>query len=153
VPQADRDGDLAGDACDNCPWIWNGDQMDADADGAGDSCDCAPADQTARPPAEVTNMTAEKPVAGTMRLLWPAAEGADAHAVSRAMISLLSTNEFGQCVEASLTQNSFDDAQTPPPGDGFAYLVQGVNAVCGSGTLGPGFGDAERSNLDPQACP
>ena len=151
--QADRDGDLAGDACDNCAWLWNADQADDDADGAGDLCDCAPGDPTARPPTEVTGVTADKPVAGTLRLQWVAAEGADLHAVSRAMISQLTATELGECIEPALAQSWFDDAQTPPPGDGYAYLVQGVDTVCGGGTLGPGSGTAERDNQDPLACP
>ncbi len=151
--QADRDGDRAGDACDNCPWTWNGDQIDTDGDGSGDRCDCAPADPTARGSAEVVNVAAAMPLTGTLRLFWPAADGADAYAISRATISQLSANQLGSCVEANLTQISFDDAQIPPARDGFAYLVQGVDSVCGSGTLGPGSDAAERSNLDPQACP
>lgn len=35
----DRDGDLRGDACDNCPDVANPKQEDTDGDGVGDACD------------------------------------------------------------------------------------------------------------------
>ncbi len=38
----DRDGDLRGDACDNCPDEPNPDQKDTDGDGFGDACDNCP---------------------------------------------------------------------------------------------------------------
>jgi hypothetical protein len=42
--QADADGDLLGDACDNCPDDSNSDQADSDGDGFGNVCDNCPDD-------------------------------------------------------------------------------------------------------------
>jgi len=40
LPELPADG--AGDACDNCPFVVNGDQADGDGDGIGDACDLCP---------------------------------------------------------------------------------------------------------------
>ncbi len=38
----DNDSDTVTDGCDNCPNVWNGDQVDVDDDGFGDVCDNCP---------------------------------------------------------------------------------------------------------------
>ena len=45
-----------------------------------------------------------------------------------------------------------EDTETPAPGEGFAYLIQGYSTVCGVGTLGPGADGYERVNTDATAC-
>lgn len=75
--------------------------------------------------------------------------GADVYAVSRARIPKLSSSLLGRCLDSNLGQSWIDDPQTPPVGDGYAYLIQGVDTVCGGGTLGTGSGGAERNNLAP----
>ena len=70
------------------------------------------------------------------------------------LISLaVGADQFGPCLDSLLPGAIFEDASTPPSGDGFAYLIQGVDSVCGSGTLGSADGITERVNLDPSACP
>ncbi|RME01120.1 MAG: hypothetical protein D6812_08600, partial [Deltaproteobacteria bacterium] len=37
--QGNADGDDFGDTCDNCPEVFNNDQVDSDGDGIGSACD------------------------------------------------------------------------------------------------------------------
>lgn len=46
-PDTDTDGDGYLDAADNCPTVYNLDQMDSDGDGVGNACDPAPNDPSA----------------------------------------------------------------------------------------------------------
>ena len=39
MDQKDADKDGIGDVCDNCPLIWNDNQIDSDGDGSGNVCD------------------------------------------------------------------------------------------------------------------
>ena len=50
------------------------------------------------------------------------------------------------------TDNWYDDGEIPPAGDGFAYLIRGIDPVCGIGTPGAGKDGLERRNLDAGAC-
>jgi hypothetical protein len=40
----------------------------------------------------------------------------------------------------------------PATGECFIYLVQGVDEVCGAGSLGFGANGLERINENPEAC-
>ena len=52
------------------------------------------------------------------------------------------------CVVGGLAQPAYDDARpAASPGDGWYYLVRGINA-CGPGSAGPG-----RESLAALACP
>jgi hypothetical protein len=143
--------DARGNACDLCPFV-SDDGLDGDGDGAGDACDCAFADPAARPPAEVSGVVAGKPLPGAVRLAWPQAPAADAYSVTRSRVSQIDADSFGHCLVPMQTQDTIDDAEIPPTGDGFAYLIQGIDSTCGIGTLGAGPGGRERVNSDPDRC-
>jgi hypothetical protein len=148
---ADSDSDGTANGCDACPFV-NDDQLDTDGDGAGDACDCAPADPATRPSAAVLGVIAAKLVPDAVRLSWPQAAGADGYAVTRSLLSEVDADSFGDCLEPLQAAGTLDDAAIPPVGNAFVYLIQGVDATCGIGTLGPGAGGVERINTDPQAC-
>jgi hypothetical protein len=144
--------DLVGNACDTCPFLRDSDQADRDGDGSGDACDCAPDDPSTRPAAEVTRVTAGKSAPGVVQFVWPEAEAADAYTVTRSTLSEIRGGSFGACVVPTQTDTDHADAETPEPNDGFGYLIRGINATCGIGTLGAGEDGFERYNPDPGAC-
>jgi Tol biopolymer transport system component len=143
--------DAWGNVCDICPFVTD-DQSDTDGDGAGDACDCAPADPATRPSPEVLGVVAAKLFPGVVRLSWPPAPSADGYAVTRSLLSHIDANNFGVCLVPLQTQTTLNDTAIPQVGNAFVYLIQGIDATCGIGTLGAGHGGRERVNSDPQSC-
>ena len=137
--------DGVGNVCDNCPFLSNGGQLDTDGDGAGDDCDCAPRDPAVRPAAEVLGVAAHLSEPGVLRLTWQHAIAARAYAVTRGLLSEIATT-YGSCAVPSQTGTSHEDGEIPAPGDAFVYLIRGIAAVCGPGTLGAGAGGLERTD-------
>ena len=56
-------------------------------------------------------------------------------------------------LDAGTEQLQLTDGDLPAISDGYAYLVQGVNLICGPGALGQDSSGVERVNSDPGACP
>jgi hypothetical protein len=135
--------DGVGNVCDNCPFVSNVAQYDSDLDGAGDDCDCARHDPAIRPAAEVLGVAADQPRPGVVRLAWPEASAAQGYAVTRGILGEIATT-YGACVVPFQTGTEYEDQETPAPGDGFIYLIRGIAAGCGPGTLGAGPGGLER---------
>jgi serine protease len=86
-------------------------------------------------------------------LLWPAAPGAASYHVYSAALSALRLTGLDICRDADDPQRTdlrFDEPLTPPPGDGFAYVV---TAVVAGTEQSPGFdGDGLERTL-PAPCP
>ncbi len=150
--QRDTDGDGIGDACDLCPLVSDPGQADADGDGFGDACDCQPGDPNDRRPAEVSGFAVKRSGTSDALLSWLPARGADRHSITRGLLSGLGGGGYGTCLLDGTSATSFTDPSIPPPGDGYAYLVQGQSFDCGLGTLGRDSGEIERTNGDPGAC-
>ena len=45
---------------------------------------------------------------------------------------------MGECRASGITETAWEDAEVPPAGKAFVYLVRGVSPGCGPGTLGFG---------------
>jgi hypothetical protein len=125
-------------------------------DGAGDVCDCAPSDPLLLEPPDVAGLNVRH-IGGAHwgwgQLIWSAAPGADTYSVTRGAVSGLAEGQYGVCLVQDVAVTRYVDSSVPTAGTAYAYLVQGVSAQCGTGTLGFGAGGVERVNLDPGACP
>lgn len=143
---------------DNVRVITDVGRPDSDGDGAGDLCDCAPSDASAGRPGPIADLTALSSGFWT----WSESSLADRYHLTRGLLSSLKLGQYGPCL-ASVPAPPFPlDADVPPLGDGFLYIVQGEDTSCGGlGSLGHALlGDwpaapssPERVNLDPLACP
>ena len=164
VSPYDLDGDGVKQLTDNCPLVANADQLDSDADGRGDACaadwdgdgqqdgaDCAPADGSAGTPEEVTGVRLEG-VSPTV-VSWSAAAFADEYDVARGYVKDLATGDGGACrPDADPTDTQFEDADIPPVGRSYFYVVRARNLTCPAagpwGTAGDGTPRSE-----PAGCP
>lgn len=88
-----------------------------------------------------------------MSLSWPAVPVANAYAVTRGNLASKAPNQYGNCLANDLTTLGYDDSTVPAPGEGFFYLVHGVNVACGAGSLGTTSTEEPRVNASPGACP
>ena len=83
---------------------------------------------------------------------WVAEPYSGSYALTRGDLPALTGGRYGPCLDAAIPTVSYVDNDAPAAGAGFVYLIQGVNAGCGAGTLGRDSALAERVNGDPAAC-
>jgi hypothetical protein len=145
----DSDGDGHEDPCDTCPDTFNPDQADQDMDYLGDACDCAPTDPHVYPGAPerndgIDNQCPGDPGAGIVdevagvaafrnpddrdEFSWPAQPRATEYEVARS-----DSPDFGTgCVISTTNRLYWSDPDPPLQGNGFHYLVRGLQPNAGS---------------------
>jgi hypothetical protein len=106
-------------------------------------------------PPEVLGVSVEGRASATVS--WAPAARASTYDVSRGLLSALDGADYGACRnghDPDLTDTSHADADVPPAGDGFFYLVRGRNGLCQrAGSYGSDSGGRERANANAQRCP
>lgn len=128
------------------------DALDNDCDGTVDN---------AAAPADSDGLAAER-VEAAARLTWPPVLAADAYDAVRGSLALLApagdySTATDECLADDLAATQLDDPDLPAPGDGFWYVVRGVN--CGGegsyDTGGAGQTGSRDAGLSasPNACP
>ncbi len=148
APFADPDAARAGAADADLDGLADGCAPDDDGDGLADALDCAPFDAAGGTPEEIARLDVEAApagdveagpagdVAGGARVHWTAARHADAYDLLRPRLRTLAPGPLGPCLADGVAGTVLDDPEHPAAGDGFGYLVRGVNAICGAGPYG-----------------
>jgi len=99
----------------------------------------------------VRGLTAAFP---SFHLVWESLPGASGYRVYRGAVNALALGHYGDCLTPAgdLTETVFDDAASPPPGEGWFYLA--VARVGGTiGTLGFDSRGVERVRRAGASCP
>jgi hypothetical protein len=164
VVSTDHDGDQVPDYLDNCPEVWNADQIDFDGDGFGDDCDCAPTLPRTYPGAPEVNDGVDNQCPGDHghgvvdeisgvcgfhdpgnrnEFSWSAQAGASDYEVARSSLRDLS----GDCTTIVRAETYWNDSEEPGQGICFHYLVRPLTPHPGS--WGQDSSGVERTNVCP----
>jgi len=93
---------------------------------------------------------------GVTTLEWNGAPFSDYYDVERELLSRLDGSDYGACQtsrDPDPTDTVFTEDQFPPAGDGFFFLVRGINRGCpAAGPRGTTSSGTTRDNTNPSAC-
>jgi len=158
----DEDNDDVCALLDNCDDVFNPQQDDTDLDGHGNACDtdddadtyddlvdCAPLiPGVSVSPSQVGTLAIDKAGGATLRWL----RGVQTHTTNVYRAQGQGPPAWSQfsCLAAELPGTTFTDAEVPPSGRTFFYLLEGRNA-CGDGSAGQDSVGVER--LGWLSCP
>lgn len=98
------------------------------------------------PPLEVLNLA----FTSETTLVWSPEKSVGRYNVYRGLLSSL-PGGYGVCLAANVPSESLTDADVPPAGQGFFYLVTAENRLGEEGTKGHDSHGVERVNATP--CP
>lgn len=87
----------------------------------------------------------------TTSFSWSAIGGADGYAVTRGTLASLAAADLGACRASGLAGPAWDELESPAPGEGWVYQVQGTSGV-GFGPFGAGATGVPRDNANASAC-
>lgn len=99
------------------------------------------------PPGEATGLL----FSDRTTLVWSPEPSVGAYNLYRDLVSNLSGLGYGDCEQYDLPDETATDADAPPVGDGYFYLVTAANRLDEEGSKGQDSDGAERGN--PDACP
>lgn len=100
------------------------------------------------PPSEVYDL---RLLADRATIVWSPEASIGSYNLYRDLLSDLSGLDYGRCEQQGIQDEMTGDPSSPPPADGYFYLVTAENRLGEEGTMGRNSSGGDRPNNDP--CP